>query len=267
MSQPKNFFATLDSDSDGEKAAVGRANLTATATKGLAPARREQAPESGRPRRDVAAAQRGRRGGRAYDRQSGSGRGRETRKGGAGGSNWGNSKREAELLSKNRHAEGALADVAASPVEGAEGAAVPVEVVEDTRTTFSEYMSTLSLNAAAGKTAVEADADLKKAKAHNKADAFEVEPGFEGTGKKVKKVKKSAFAKKFVDPALVGLTVGEEQAARPQRERRDGDRPARGRGGPRGNRGDRPSGDRPNPRARAPRQQPGAGAFPALGAK
>lgn len=213
-------------------------------------------------RRDVAAASRGRRGGRTYDRQSGAGRGREVRKGGAGGSNWGNSKREAEMLSKNRHADDALADVASSPLAAADGSAVPVEVVEDTRTTFSEYMAGLNLTAGAGKSAVEADAELKKAKVHNKAETFEFEPGFEGT-KKAKKAKKSTSTKKFVDPSLVGVTIGEEEYVpreRTERGGRGGSRGGRGgRGGSRGGRGGARTGG-------APRQQLSAAAFPSLSA-
>jgi hypothetical protein len=151
-----------------------------------------------------------------------------------------------------------------------DGAAVPVEVVEDTRATFTEYMSGLSLKAEAGNTAVEADAELKKAKAHVKADAFQVEPGFEGTGKKGKKGKKSAFAKKFVDPSLVGVTIGEdsyrprERGDRPERRGDRGDRGERSERGGRGADARRGGKGGPAPRTRAPRQQLSAAAFPAL---
>lgn len=77
------------------------------------------------------------RGGRQFDRRSGTGRGKETAKHGGGARNWGNEKQESELV-----AEAEVQESAAKSGSEEEAAEEPVEE-EDNEMTLDEYMSKL----------------------------------------------------------------------------------------------------------------------------
>lgn len=82
---------------------------------------------------------------RAYDRRSGTGRGKEIKKGGGGARNWGSDKAEAKKMEGTINEEGAKEEKAVEvPVVGEETAekeAPAEEKPEDKTMTFAEYMA------------------------------------------------------------------------------------------------------------------------------
>jgi plasminogen activator inhibitor 1 RNA-binding protein len=152
----KNFFAALG-DSDDEAPVVTKkveeknsSSAKPTGSGADAPAKRDS-----RPRNDDRNTKRGRGrppardGKRSYDRRSGTGRGKEIKKGGGGPRNWGSDKNDA------RTAEGTLQEGEEVPADAApvaEGAnnegneevvkeEVVVEEEEDKTMTLTEYLS------------------------------------------------------------------------------------------------------------------------------
>uniref|UniRef100_A0A7S0Y828 Hyaluronan/mRNA-binding protein domain-containing protein n=1 Tax=Pseudo-nitzschia delicatissima TaxID=44447 RepID=A0A7S0Y828_9STRA len=203
---------------------------------------------------------------RTYDRRSGTGRGKEIKKGGGGARNWGSDKNEAKKAEGTINEDNVIAPVAET--EEAEAPAVEEPKEEDNTMTYSEYI------ASKGKKDEVALRETKNEFAGVTIAAKAEEEAFMlmGTGKK-KKEKKQKEAKKTVD---VGFRVaknntgGEEREGRGDRreggrgrgrgDRRDGR--GRGRGGGRGGRG---SGRGP----RGPKKPQGLnvqdeGAFPSL---
>jgi plasminogen activator inhibitor 1 RNA-binding protein len=191
---------------------------------------------------------------RTYDRRSGTGRGKEIKKGGGGGRNWGSDKNEA------RKNEGPVDESA--PVVPAEEAEVtenepiaeePVvveqqEEEEDKTMTMEEYLALK-----AGKVAGENLFGSKKEKTiednefAGKEAHVVVEEDFlvMGTGKKTRK----RVNKKEVQKLDVNFRVASSNGPRP---RRDDDKRGEGRGGGRGDRrrGDRRGGGRGEGRGR-----------------
>eukprot|EP00429_Kryptoperidinium_foliaceum_P039364 CAMPEP_0176162806 /NCGR_PEP_ID=MMETSP0120_2-20121206/83291_1 /TAXON_ID=160619 /ORGANISM="Kryptoperidinium foliaceum, Strain CCMP 1326" /LENGTH=263 /DNA_ID=CAMNT_0017500315 /DNA_START=173 /DNA_END=962 /DNA_ORIENTATION=+ len=146
-----NFFAALDDSGDEApaKAASAAKKREPKAKKGGDAA----APESSKPARKPVNNDRNtkhgrggrapvRDGKRAYDRRSGTGRGKEIKKGGGGARNWGNDKTEAKKM------EGKIDEEAvAKEPEVTEGAAEEAEAPapepepEDNTMTLAEYMA------------------------------------------------------------------------------------------------------------------------------
>jgi len=171
---------------------------------------------------------------RAYDRRSGTGRGKEIKKGGGGARNWGSDKNEAKKMEGriNENEELAMA------VDGNDAEAPTEEVEppkEDNTMTYAEYM------ASKGKKEETSLRETKNEFEGINAAAKEEEESFisMGRGKKKKDKKKKEVEKKTVD---VGFRVAKnnsdggrgEGRGRGRGDRRDGR--GRGRGG-RGGRG------------------------------
>lgn len=187
---------------------------------------------------------------RTYDRRSGTGRGKEIKKGGGGGRNWGSDKNEA------RKNEGPVDE--STPIVPAEEAEAPetepaveepaVVEEEDKTMTMEEYLASK-----AGKVAGEELFGAKKEKTvvdnefAGKEAHVVVEEDFlvMGTGKKTRK----RANKKEVQKLDVNFRVASSTGPRP---RRDDDKRGEGRGGGRGDRrrSDRRGGGRGEGRGR-----------------
>jgi len=160
---------------------------------------------------------------RVYDRRSGTGRGKEIKKGGGGARNWGNAKDEA------KKAEGRINEneEVAPATDGNENPDVPAEEakpeVEDNTMTLAEYMASKGKKEEAALRDVKNEFEGKAVAAKGDEEAFMVMGG----GKKKKDKKKKEVEKKSVD---VGFRVGNPNS--------DGGRGGRGRGGGRGDRRD-----------------------------
>lgn len=196
--QPGNPFAVLDDSGDEaspKKAPASKKKATvAPASKPdpkAKPKNNDRNTKHGRGGRPPA-----RDGKRTYDRRSGTGRGKEIKKGGGGARNWGSDKNEA------KKAEGRVNENEEIPPADAEEVEAPVEPepeVEDNTMTFAEYM------ASKGK---KEEVVLRETKNEfagiSAADKAEEEDFMKmGEGKK-KKEKKQKDAKKSVD---VGFRV------------------------------------------------------------
>eukprot|EP00529_Nitzschia_sp_RCC80_P028060 CAMPEP_0113506452 /NCGR_PEP_ID=MMETSP0014_2-20120614/35913_1 /TAXON_ID=2857 /ORGANISM="Nitzschia sp." /LENGTH=273 /DNA_ID=CAMNT_0000401943 /DNA_START=313 /DNA_END=1135 /DNA_ORIENTATION=- /assembly_acc=CAM_ASM_000159 len=136
---------------------------------------------------------------REYDRRSGTGRGKETKKGGGGARNWGSDKNEAKKLEgtidEDRIGEEAVAD-GQEPAADAEAA----EPVEDNTMTLAEYMASKN----AGKHE-ETTREVENEFSGKAAAVKKEEEEFFSTGGKKKRVKKKKEdEKKTVD---VGFRV------------------------------------------------------------
>lgn len=223
----RNAFAILD-DSDDERPKVAAPSAPAKRDEG---ARRtnnnDRNTKGGRGPREA------REGKRTYDRRSGTGRGKETKKGGGGARNWGSDKQEA------KKAEGHVDEnqVGESPADVVEEPAVEEVVEEEDNTmTLEEYLAAKKGNAGDSlfgskkERSIETENDFA-----GKEPAKFVEEDFLvlGAGKAQKKKKE----KKEVQKLDLNFRV-----ASGDKPSRDDDRRG-GRGG-RSGRGDRGRGDR-----------------------
>lgn len=205
---------------------------------------------------------------RTYDRRSGTGRGKEIKKGGGGARNWGSDKNEAKKAEGRINEDEDIAPPAVD-AEGAEAPAVEEPKVEDNSMTYAEYM------ASKGKKEEVAMRDVKNEFEGVTESEKREEESFMamGTGKK-KKEKKQKEAKKTVD---VGFRVAKANSGGEGRgDRRDGRGRGRGdrrdgRGRGRGGRGSGRGSDRGSGRGgpRGPKKPQGLnvqdeGAFPSL---
>lgn len=258
-----NFFAALDdSDNEGAKAPAPAATKKSAPKK---PTVVEPSVVKDRPRKNDDRNTKGGRGGRApardgkrsYDRRSGTGRGRETKKEGGGGHNWGNDKNDA------KKAEGPVvegSEVANTPEsEGGEPKVEAVEPVveevkveeppeEDKTISYDEYLATKATPDNAMFKAIsirEPDNEFS-----GKAAAKKVEEDFlvMGTGKALRKKtggkkEKQTFVADFKIKALFPGENDRDQGDRKDRGDRKGGRGEGrrdgGRGGGRGGRGGR----------------------------
>lgn len=253
MSQ--NFFAALDDSGDEAPAPIKdnakkrepkNANKKAVAaTKGaVEPSKQENRR---RPNNDRNTKQgRGGRnpprdGKRAYDRRSGTGRGKEIKKGGGGARNWGSDKAEAKKMEGKIDEEEVKDDQIVAPVEGGEPAAeepAPEEESkpEDKTMTLADYM------ASKGKKEDNAGREVESEFTGVTASKKEEEDFLVMGGSKTKKTKKKKDdQKKVVD---VGFRTANPNSGRGGRGRGDrggrggrGNRDGRGRGRGRGGRG------------------------------
>lgn len=182
---------------------------------------------------------------RVFDRKSGTGRGKEVAKGGAGGANWGNDKLEA--LKAEKHIAGD-AEVPEEAVEETEEAAVEQPEPEPTVFTLDEYnrrRAEQSKNSEAFGAVqlreVSADfAGLKTKEADTQEDFIAL-----GAAKAAKAKKEQRSTSKTVVLDVAFTAAPSEQPERERRgergEGRGGRGEGRGRGGEgRGDRGDRP---------------------------
>lgn len=181
---------------------------------------------------------------RQFDRKSGTGRGKEVAKGGAGGANWGNDKLEA--LNAEKHLAGDAVDLLLE--EPAVDAAVeePVEPIipEPTVFTFDEYNRRKAEKGQPKGEAFEAvklrevTADfsgMKTKEVDTQSDFIAL-----GTAKATKAKKDQRSTSKTVVLDTAFTAAPSEQPERERRSDRGGDRDSRGgRGGARG--GDRPA--------------------------
>jgi len=268
--QSANFFAALDdSDDENEVTKSPPKNNTNLPRKpeAVAPSKSERRQhhndrntKTGRGGRAPA-----RDGKRAYDRRSGTGRGREIKKGGGGARNWGSDKNHAKsmegaVIEENEADDAAVAEAseAMPPTEGEEGSAVgneeskedeakeeEVEVEEEDKTmSYEEYMASKqqedkSDSAAFRPLQVKALEDpfagmSVKAKAKAEEEAFMGGQGAKQLRKRNKKKEKEVVQSGFrVDGG--GYRRDRREGDRYNRDRDRGDR--RGRGG-RGRGGD-----------------------------
>lgn len=247
----KNFFAALDDS--GDEAEVAKTKVT-TKKEPKKPAPKpapvEPAKERRRPNNNDRNTKQGRGRGpardgkRAYDRRSGTGRGKEIKKGGGGARNWGNDKNDA------RKAEGAVTEgeeavaletkpeEAATPEGTVEEAAAPAEPEvkeeEDKTMTYEDYLkSKAAPDSVAFKPVAERELVNEFA---GKAAKTSVEEDFlvMGGGKAPRKKGGKKGEKLSVD---VGFRVASSDEPR-RNDRRGNDRRGRGgRGGGRGGRG------------------------------
>lgn len=165
---------------------------------------------------------------RTYDRRSGTGRGKEIKKGGGGARNWGNDKDEA------KKAEGRINENAevAPATDGNESPDVPAEEIEpekeDNTISYADYI------AAKGKKEEVALRDVQNDFAGIAVSEKKVEESFVelGGGKKKKDKKKKETEKKIIE---VGFRAPKVIRDDDRGERRDG---GRGRGAGRGERRD-----------------------------
>lgn len=217
-----------------------------------APALEGEEKEKREPRHD---GPRRERRGRDFDRHSGTGRGREVKKGGAGKANWG--KDEEAPADEN------AAAATETPVENAEAEVVErVEEEEDTTMTLQEYLAKKNQASLSGEAFEKRDlrevdekafAGAKKLTKDGKTPDF-VEAQYE----RVNREKKSGRKKVLLED--VGFRAGGQEERRDSR----GGRGGRGRGG---DRPDRPDGGRGGRSfagrgGRGPRPSKGAAATP-----
>lgn len=242
MSKYQNAFALLDdSDDEGPKAAPAQKKEVKAA---------DNNKEKRRPNNDDRNTKGGRGprkardGKRTYDRRSGTGRGKEIKKGGGGGRNWGSDKNEARKnqgpIDENEIAEAVeQVEIAEEPV---------VEEEEDNTMTMEEFLASKSGKAAGDdlfgskeEKAVEDDEFAGKT-AH-----VAVEEDFlvMGPGKKVRQ--RAAKKEKQTLDLNFRVASGDSRPPRRENERRGGGRGGRGerrRNDKRGGRGGKRSGGR-----------------------
>lgn len=173
---------------------------------------------------------------RQFDRRSGTGRGKEVAKGGAGGANWGSDKNEA--LRAEKHIAGDV-DIVEENVEETEEVSAEPAVPEPTVFTLDEYNRR---RAEQGKPRGEAfsDVQLREVSADFSGMKTKEDDNLEdfialGAAKTSKAKKDQRSTSKTVVLDVAFTAAPSEQ---PERER-GGDRDRGGRGG-RGDRGDRP---------------------------
>jgi plasminogen activator inhibitor 1 RNA-binding protein len=250
ITMSKNFFAALDDS--GDEAEVAKVKVTKKEIKKppakvapIEPAKNERRRGNHNDRNTKQGRGRApaRDGKRAYDRRSGTGRGKEIKKGGGGARNWGNDKNEARKAegTVNEGEEAAATEPKPEETEaapqGSEEAAAPApEVVEeeDKTMTLEEYMeSKRNPDSTAFKPFAEKELVNEFA---GKASVKAVEEDFlkMGGGKSLRKKGSKKDQKATLD---VGFKVSSSDD--PRRDDRRGDR----RGG-RGGRGPRSGGGR-----------------------
>lgn len=243
MSQ--NFFAALDDSGDeapapAKSAAKKREPKNVKKAEAPAPASNSKAVSKGDGRRRTNNNDRNTKNGRggrsaprdgkrAYDRRSGTGRGKEIKKGGGGARNWGSDKAEAKQMEGTINEDEVKEDKPvqdAEPTEGEEAAVV--EKPEDKTITFADYMA--SKGGKQGTVEREVENEFKGV-----AVSAKVEEDFlvMGGGKQKKTKKKKDGEKKTVE---VGFRVANPNAG-------GGGRGGRGGRGDRGGRGGRGSRD------------------------
>lgn len=246
-----NFFAALDDSGDEGgtvKKPVPKKEVKQKATS--APTQptkknddgKRRNPNNDRNTKGGRGSRQARDGKRAYDRRSGTGRGKETKKGGGGARNWGSDKNDA------KRAEGAVVEgeEAANTPEGGEIEAAKEEIEEvieeepDNTMTFEEYMKSKSgseIEALKPKSEREVENEFA-----GKAAKVAVEEDFlvMGGGKQLRKKAGKSKDKQSVN---VGFRVakpssGGDRERRDNNSRRDGGRGGdrRGRDGKGGNR-------------------------------
>jgi len=233
-----NFFAALDSSDDESpapkitqkkttkpKAVAAKKEIVEPSKKAPGPKDRKDGKEQhGRPTRDNTKA----KGGREFDRKSGTGRGKEVSKGGAGGNNWGSDKNAAE----DGAAAAATAAAADNAAEGEDAA--PREPREPEVPTFSydEFLAKKKADAATGEgfsglKIKEVESEFNVAAVQKDESDFLVM----GTGKGLRKKAAQGKEKTVLEAGF-----------RFKAPERDGDDDRGGRGGRGGGRGDRDGG-------------------------
>jgi plasminogen activator inhibitor 1 RNA-binding protein len=272
-----NFFAALDdSDNEGKAPAPAITKKKAAPKKEVVePSKVEKRPNKGDRNTRGGRNQRppARDGKRQYDRRSGTGRGREVKKGGGGGHNWGSNQNDA------KKAEGPVTEgneEANTPEETATEEKAEEEVEEqpepepeDTTMSYEEYLATKA------KPDTEAFAALEIREVENefagKAASKKEEEDFMmmGSGKQLKKKGTGKKEKQTLD---LGFKVkgndrgGDDRGGRRDGGRRDGGRRDGGRrdGGRGGDRGGRSRGNRGGGRGGKGLDTNDASAFPSL---
>jgi len=179
---------------------------------------------------------------RAYDRRSGTGRGKEIKKGGGGARNWGSDKAEAKQMEGKVEEEEVKEDQIVKPVAGEEaategdGTSEEEAKPEDKTMTFADYMA--SKGKKESKTGREVESEFTGITASKKVvEDFLVIGG--GKAKKTKKKKDEP--KKVVDVGFRTATPNSGGGGRGRGDRGGrggrGNRDGRGRGRERGGRG------------------------------
>lgn len=285
-----NFFAALDSDDEGGHApAPAIAKKKAPKKVVVEPSKVEKRPikEDRHTKGGRTNAPTGRDGKRQFDRKSGTGRGKEVKKGGGGGHNWGSDKQDA------KNAEGPVTEgeeAAHAPAEdpvaangGKEEAptAAPAPAPEpevDNTVSYEDYLAQKARpDSVAFRPVAERELDTseftgKAAGAKKETEAFIAMGG----GKKLKKKGtakkgKETLALEFKVKAKVGAESDRDRGGRREgggrydgggRGGRDG-----GRGGRDGDRGGRREGGRGRGGERAYRAGPGGGGGGRTGGK
>jgi len=247
MSQ--NFFAALD-DSGDEAPAPAKSvvkkrepkivnNPGPSAQVGSKRSSNDRNTKSGRGERNAP-----RDGKRAYDRRSGTGRGKEIKKGGGGARNWGSDKADAKKMEGTINEDEVKED---KPTELRQDEAVEDAPVEekpvDNTVSYADYMASKGKKEATTLREVEDDFKELKAWTIEEKDFLVM-----GGAKQKKNKKKKDAQKKTVD---VGFRVAKPNVDSDRGDRGDRDRGGRGdrdRGGrgdrDRGGRGDRDRGGR-----------------------
>lgn len=128
-----NFFAALDSDDEKPQKAPIKKKVQEAPTPVIAEPSRVVRRQDGRDAkggRGRGGRHAPREGKRAYDRRSGTGRGKEIKKGGGGGHNWGSNKDEARSAEQNAVIEEGKGTEEPKVDVGVEGARAPEEAEE-----------------------------------------------------------------------------------------------------------------------------------------
>lgn len=233
-----NFFSALDSDDEGAPAPPS------------APVKKEQQPNNKKPEKENrprhnpnkdrntktgrGGPREAREGKRQFDRRSGTGRGKEIKKGGGGARNWGNDKNAAKKLEHQSVADAANDSEAENPtvVEEEKKEEVVEEVVEeepDNRMTIDEYLA--SKKETSGLLAAKKGKTLDNDEFAGKTAHKIVEEDFlVATKVKSSKKKTSGRDKEAVTGNFKFGGNKEGGNDRERRQRRDGDN-RRGRGG------------------------------------
>lgn len=232
----KNSFAILD-DSDDERPKVAAA---------AAPAKKDDSvrrnnnndrnTKGGRGPREA------REGKRTFDRRSGTGRGKETKKGGGGARNWGSDKQEAKKAEGHINENEAVENVPAEAVE--EPVVEEVVEEEDKTMTLEEYLASKKASAGDSLFGSKKERSIEEGNEFaGKEPAKFVEEDFLVLG--AAKTQKQKKEKKEVQRLDVNFRVSSGEKPSRDDDRRGG-RGGRGerRGGGRGGRGEKGRGDR-----------------------
>jgi len=248
---PNSFAVLDDSEDEAPKSKVAPASKKSgsDSSKKVAPAStpdpKNKPKNNGRNTKDGPRGRPPARDGkRTYDRRSGTGRGKEIKKGGGGARNWGSDKNEAKKMEGSINEEEVVAPVVT------EGAEAPVEVtveeveppVVDNTISYADYM------ASKGDKEQVSLRETTNEFAGVTAAAKVEEKSFMSMGvAKKKKEKKQIEAKKIIDVGFRSRKINTEGEGRGDRGEGRGDR-GEGRGGDRrdsrGGRGDRRDGGR-----------------------
>lgn len=252
-----NFFAALDDS--GDEAEIPRKTTKVTKKKETLktavvepskPERRRQKHDdrntkSGRGRPQA------REGKRSYDRRSGTGRGKEIKKGGGGGRNWGSDKNDArrnqgavdEKALNEKEADGAEKTVEGEETKEEEKVEVKEEEPEDNTMSYEDYMKSKE-NPAAGILAPVEKKDFVNEFAGKETHAVKKDEEFlvMGSGKAIRKKGAKKEEKKTLTPSF-RVADPNKRGGRDERGGRD----RRGGGGGRDRRGGRGGGRKAKP--------------------